>query len=81
MIDSFVRTTHLIKLPSIHLLSPPVLALNLLSIQLPFGQKADDMYWVLGVFMIAEFFLNELVADDALFGWEMFSVAAKNASV
>ena len=39
------------------------------------------MYWVLGVFVIAEFFLDEFVADDALFGWEMFSMATKNAAI
>ena len=81
MIDYCVHTTHLIKLPSIHLLSPPVLALNLLSIQLPFSQETDDMYRVLGVFVVAKFFLNEFVAYDALFGWEMLSMATKNAAI
>ena len=76
-----MRTTHFIKLPSIHLLSPPILAFNLLSIQLPLSQEADDMYGVLGVLVIAKFFLDEFVANDALFRRKMLSMASKNAAV
>ena len=63
-----IHTAHLINLAGIHLLTSPLLSLNRLRIRLPFRQESHDMHGVLHILMIVEFFLHELVADDALFG-------------
>lgn len=81
MAASTLHTAHLVHLALVHLLTPPVLALDLLRVRLPFGQEADNVDRVVGIAMSAELALNVLVAQHAHLGREEFAMRAQKATV